>query len=198
MSVKHLTAEQYLNMEDAGFGPGKLSKYFSFEEMCRSEIARRNNINNYPTEDRIVRSMESLCRTTLDLVREKVGRLYMLSGYRSPFVNKKVGSNDLSLHPHGMAGDVLSYNMTVWQLFQRALEIKYLPFHEIIFEFASWIHIGYRNWKDAGNIKIIVFDKRIEKNPPVIKETYTRLQYDAGIVEERLKELGYLTGPEKV
>jgi len=192
MAPRHLTTQQYLNKEDAGYGSGYLSQFFTFEEMCESQYAIRNGIYNYPSDDQHIVNMENLTRVLLDPIRVMANSpIYISSGYRQPIVNKNVGGGDTSLHLFGMAADIKSYEFSVRELFQLILAIKYLRFHEIVFEYGSWIHVGLRGWKDGEHIKIIVRDKRVKKNLPIVKETFTRLQYDAGIVDDRLNELGY-------
>ncbi len=86
----------------------QLSTHFSLSEMIVSGTAKRLGIDNTPPPD--VR--KNLVRLTAELekVRTLTGKpLKVLSGYRSPKVNKAVGGSEKSYHMQGCAADGITH-----------------------------------------------------------------------------------------
>ncbi len=82
----------------------QLSTHFSLKEMIVSGTAKRLGIDNTPPPD----VQRNLVRLTAELekVRTLTGKpLKVLSGYRSPKVNKAVGGSAKSYHMQGCAAD---------------------------------------------------------------------------------------------
>lgn len=79
----------------------KLTKHFTYEEMCKTKYGIPNPLTN---EAKI--NLVYLCRK-LETVRSKVGYpLIITSGYRCPEVNKKADGKTNSLHLVGRACDI--------------------------------------------------------------------------------------------
>ena len=73
-------------------------KYFTIDELCRSDKARQMGINNTPTDD-IIDSLSDLVENVLDPAREKFGLpITVNSGYRCPELNKAVDGVAASQH----------------------------------------------------------------------------------------------------
>ena len=86
-----------------------MSKYFTLQEMLRSETALRKKIDNSPSFE-IVRNLERLAEF-LDQLREAWGSgIRVSSGYRCPQLNLAVGGVTNSAHQYGNAVDMVPVN----------------------------------------------------------------------------------------
>lgn len=120
-----------------------MSKYFSMEEMTRSQTAVRLKIDNTPntTQKRdLLRLMDYL-----DGIREKFGEpIHVTSGFRSWGVNKVAGGVKNSQHLAGQAADiVVGGTKTLRDLFD--LIHEHGGFHQLIWEQtpkSKWIHVS--------------------------------------------------------
>lgn len=125
-------------------------KYFSFQEMERSDTAVRYAIDNSIPEN-LKNNVARLVDNVLDPLREAWGRpLAVSSGYRCPALNKAVGGSATSHHMKGMAADITTGNkVDNRRLFQLIINLK-LPFTQLIDERDfSWVHVSY----DPENVK---------------------------------------------
>ncbi|MBP5498425.1 MAG: DUF882 domain-containing protein [Muribaculaceae bacterium] len=121
-------------------------KYFTFEELTRSETAKARGIDNSPTPE-IKANLEMLVDKVLDPLRERWGApIIVTSGYRCPSLNKAVGGAKSSQHMKGEAADIKaksgcrSDNIRLFKLIKSAG----LPFDQLIDEKNySWIHVSY-------------------------------------------------------
>lgn len=126
-----------------------LSDYFSLEEFTASEMARARGIKNTPGDAEIA-NMKALCENVLVPLRRHFGNkaVKILSGYRSPALNKAVKGAPASQHISGQAADIRVIgvpNVTVW------LWIKdNTDFDQVIAEklsrydgAAGWVHVSY-------------------------------------------------------
>lgn len=125
-------------------------KYFTIDELTRSQTARERGIDNSPTPG-IKQNLERLVANVLDPLREAWGRpIVVTSGYRSPALNAAVGGAKGSHHMYGMAADITTGNVVDnRRLFQLILDLG-LPFTQLIDEKGfSWLHVSY----DPANLK---------------------------------------------
>lgn len=120
----------------------KLGKYFTLEEMTRSQTAARRGLPNQPTAKQL-ESLKALVRNVLDPLREALGRpVNINSGFRSEAVNKAVGGSSSSQHRYGEAADIVVPGLTVEQVVARIRSLN-LPFDQLIDEFGSWVHVSH-------------------------------------------------------
>ena len=69
---------------------GKFSKYFTLEELVRSETATRQGITNKPSKAQEVQLRE-LCKYVLDPIREHFGEpIRVTSGYWCPKLSHNI------------------------------------------------------------------------------------------------------------
>ena len=128
---------------------GPLSEYFTWTEVWHSETAERHGIDNTPPAH-LLPAIERTARK-LDRVRRLLGRPVLVSSwYRSPALNRLIGSRDTSQHLLGVAVDVRSPGYgsprTVWE-FLRALR-RDLDIDQLILEFphrpsGGWVHLSF-------------------------------------------------------
>ena len=94
----------------------------------------------------VKKSMNLLVEKVLDPLREKVGKIRVNSGYRTPEHNAKVGGSITSQHIKGEATDIYSLEKNIDDVF--ALIIREFKYDQVILEKnnagARWIHISYK------------------------------------------------------
>lgn len=124
-------------------------KYFTLQELTRSDTADRLGIDNTP-DAAVVEHLETLVAQLLDPLREAFGRpIIVTSGYRCLELNTAVGGSPTSAHLQGYAADLVPKDGDV----QRFLEFTYFwllrtgtPYDQLIAETSSkgakWMHIG--------------------------------------------------------
>lgn len=123
-------------------------KYFTFEELTASAIAKRKGINNSPTP-KAKANLEQLVDKILDPLRESYGKpIVVSSGYRCPELNRVVGGVSNSQHVTGEAADIRTLSdkpKDNKKLFDLIIELK-LPYDQVIDEYGyNWIHVSYSN-----------------------------------------------------
>lgn len=129
----------------------QLTNNFSLAEMCKSETALRQNIDNTP-DDEVIANLKRLCEEVLQPVRDHYGKgVKVNSGYRSLAVNAAVGGVQgakPSDHTLGMAADIEIPGVPNHEL---ALFIQdNLNYTQLILEFytigvpdSGWVHVSY-------------------------------------------------------
>ena len=136
-------------------------KYFTIEELCASDTARRKGIDNTPNADARLR-MQTLIEQLLDPIRAAWGGpITVNSGYRSPELNKKVGGVSNSQHLKGEAADITvgsqEANKRLFDLIVRLREDGRIAFDQLIDESNySWLHISF---KATGNRNQVLHKK---------------------------------------
>lgn len=126
-----------------------LSEHFTLAEMLRSGTAIRYNIENNPTE-RDIENLRSLCRTVLEPLRRRYGRIIITSGFRCPELNARVGGSPQSQHMRGEAVDIHVSCPEIAQKFAQFI-ISFTDFDQLIFEPAvaggnkrpHWLHVSH-------------------------------------------------------
>ena len=124
-----------------------MGKYFTIEELSRSETAIKENINNTPNAEQIA-NLNALIDNVLDPLRHAYGKpLIVNSGFRCDKLNKLVGGVKNSHHrcENGYAAaDITTRNKRENKVvFDLAQQLN-LPYCELGNESNySWIHISY-------------------------------------------------------
>jgi len=124
----------------------QLSKFFTLEEMTRSDTATRLGISNQP-DAAATANLRALCDSVLDPLREFIKcSITVSSGYRGPELNARIGGATKSQHQEGKAADIQSAHMSVLDLFKAVIERK-LPYDQVIFEAKNantkWVHVSH-------------------------------------------------------
>lgn len=120
-------------------------KYFTLEELLKSDTGKRRGIDNFPTFE-IVEHLNELA-LFLDGIRQAWGSgIRINSGYRSAVLNVAVGGVPTSVHKIGYAADLYPVNGK-FEEFKRFI-IGYLKdkrFDQCILESKAgrqWVHLG--------------------------------------------------------
>lgn len=140
----------------------KKYRYFELDEFIRSSVAKKKNIENFPTFE-YVDNLNELVETILDPLRAAYGMpITISSGYRCEKLNKAVGGVASSVHMKGLAADLTvggSFNKFKQFVVDWAKK-NHIRFDQILLEKSGntqWIHIGLRNnaGQQRGEIKVM-------------------------------------------
>ena len=123
-------------------------KYFTIQELCKSETATKRGIENKPGLMEQA-NMINLVEHILDPLREAYGKPIMVnSGYRSAALNKAIGGAISSQHMKGQAADITAGSRKENQkLFDLVVKLG-LPYDQLIFEKGDkregpdWVHVS--------------------------------------------------------
>lgn len=121
----------------------RLSDHFSLAEMTHSATAARKGIVNV-APPAIVDTL-ILTADRMEKVRALLGDkpITVLSGYRSPAVNKAVGGSKTSAHMTGHAVDFICPRFGTPAQVAAHLAKHLTGFDQIIEEFGEWVHVGF-------------------------------------------------------
>ncbi len=130
----------------------KLSKNFRLEELTASCTAANKGIDNVPGGEEI-RNLRVLCEEVLQPARDKVGAIFVSSGFRSAALNRLIGGSKNSQHCKGQAADVRCRDNAALFEFIR----EHLPFDQLIWEFGDdvqpqWVHVSFSRTKNRGQV----------------------------------------------
>ena len=121
----------------------KLSDHYYLYELCYSDTAQKNNIENVPSESEI-ENLKLLCKNVLEPVYKKFGKPRITSGYRNPILNKLVKGVDNSEHMYGMAADIVVPSISV-DLLAKWIS-QNCVYRQLIIErvgSSKWVHVSY-------------------------------------------------------
>lgn len=144
----------------------QLSKNFWLSELVKSDTAERNNIDNWPTEQRIVDNLTLVTKHVLQPARDyfKVS-IRPNSGFRCLILNRLLKSKDTSQHLKGEAVDfevpgTSTYDLAVWVR-------DNLDFDQLILEMfnpeildSGWVHCSYVSSDRNRKSIITIFSRR--------------------------------------
>lgn len=137
-------------------------KYFTMEELIRSDTARAKGIDNTPTPEHVQHLIETVERMVDPLrdrwavvcANEQLGtpQIRVSSGYRSPALNRAVGGSSTSAHVLGYALDLVPLNGQLRRFKEVCRDfLRGKKFDQMISEdedssgIPKWIHLGYKN-----------------------------------------------------
>jgi len=120
-------------------GMTSLSENFTLEELARTCTGAPNE-----PDDRAREKLLYLANFILQPIRDRWGKLYINSGYRSPAVNQRVGGSDTSQHCDGEAADLITLEAPLQNVYRWIVEDSRLAFGQCIFELRAtdWIHVS--------------------------------------------------------
>lgn len=118
-----------------------LSRHFTLAEATFSETAARRNLDNTPDGPTI--EVMKLAAAELEKVRKLLGvYVNIKSWYRSPEVNKAIGSGSTSAHIKGWAIDFVAPKFGDARKVAQAIADSALSFDQLIYE-GTWVHISF-------------------------------------------------------
>lgn len=128
----------------------QLSAHFSLAEATLSQTAARLGLENDP-DLTVVRNMKHAA-LSMELVRLELGGLpiNINSWYRSPEVNKAVGSKPTSAHVTGFAIDFTCPKYGSPRKIVEAIKASNIQYQQLILEFpdnGGWCHIAFNGMK---------------------------------------------------
>ena len=130
----------------------KLSKNFTLAELTRTSAP----YENYPqVKERI--ALKQLVDNVLQPLRDLYGKpIKVNSGYRSPLVNKHVGSKSKnSQHTKGEAADITGGNREENKILFELIRDNLL-FDQLINEYDySWVHVSYKSEKEKNRKQLL-------------------------------------------
>lgn len=131
-------------------------KYFTLYELCKSDTAKKQNIDNFPTWE-VADNLKELVINVLDPLREMYGKPIIInSGYRSKTLNKAVKGSNTSDHMSGRAADIdagsIEENKKLFDYIKDNFEFDQLIDEKNL----SWVHVSFRK---NNNRKQILYTK---------------------------------------
>lgn len=124
-----------------------ISRYFSWDEAVRSDVATRKGLDNTPSEEVKATIMETALAA--DRLRDLLGHpIHVNSWYRSPKVNAAIGGAKLSAHMEGSAIDLTCPLFGPPAKIIEELRKSEIPFRKAIVEFPNsptggWAHVDF-------------------------------------------------------
>lgn len=121
----------------------KISRYFDWAEVIKSEAAERFRLDNSVPAELISEVKKTAMR--MDSVREVLGNPVLVSSwYRCPAVNRNVGGSKFSQHLKGQAVDFTCPSFgTPYEVCLELEKFKEeLGIDQLIYEI-SWVHISF-------------------------------------------------------
>ena len=136
-----------------------LTPHFTLEELYASETAARHGIDNTPPKE-VIDNLRRLA-FTLEEVRTILGNrpIHVTSAYRSPEVNRLVGSKPTSDHIHGLAADFVCPSFGISDYVVRAILASSIPFKQVIREFDHWTHLSIPAQEEEAKRQALIIDK---------------------------------------
>lgn len=137
----------------------QLSKDFTLEELTATDTGAVNIPSDIQK-----RKLLYLAQYLLHPIRNRFGRLKVNSGFRSDFVNEKVGGTSGSQHTEGEAADFTPLEAELVEVFKWCREN--LSFGQLIFEHrgaAWWIHISLPRL-DKPNMMVMKYENGLYTN----------------------------------
>lgn len=127
----------------------QLSKNFTLEELCFSQLAKDSGVSNIPDSDDVINNLTLLCEKVLQPVRDYYGKPVKInSGYRNETVNVLARGSNRSDHCHGYAADIEIASVPNAELAKWISDN--LKYSQVILEFytpgipdSGWVHVSY-------------------------------------------------------
>ena len=119
----------------------RLTAHFTLEELCHSDVALREGIDNKPPPE-VVANLVRLARL-LEKVRVVLKKpMRITSGYRSPALNARIGGSSKSAHMDGRAADFIRPAFGTPYVVAKKIASARLGFDQMIHEYGRWVHLA--------------------------------------------------------
>lgn len=135
----------------------QLTKNFDLDEFTESQTAARKGIDQTPSAA-VLKNLRVLAEG-LEMVRDVLDNkpIKITSGYRSPTLNKAIGSAPTSDHPLGYAADFKCPAFGTPREIVLAIKDSGIKFGQLILEFDSWVHISFN---PKFNKQVLIIDRK--------------------------------------
>lgn len=124
----------------------ELSPHFTLEELTHSDVAVRKGLDNTPPPPIVARLINTAQRMEGVRVALRGLAIKVLSGYRSPAVNKAVGGSAVSAHCDGDAVDFICPSFGDPKACALALIAAGIEYDQLIYE-GTWVHTSFAEKK---------------------------------------------------
>lgn len=132
----------------------RLTTHFTLEELCVSEVALREGIDNTPPPE-VVANLLRLARL-LEKVRAVLKKpMRITSGYRSPALNARIGGSAKSAHMDGRAADFICPQFGTPYAVAKKIATARLGFDQMIHEYGRWVHIAVPRAKQRADRELL-------------------------------------------
>lgn len=122
-----------------------LTNNFRLREFTKSAVAESHGIVNTVINNTTLNSIIQLCENVLQPLRDNLGPVTILSGYRCEALNKMVGGAELSQHLKGEAADISVPGYPAGKLYVYIRDN--LQYDQLIWETSrtglSWVHVTW-------------------------------------------------------
>jgi len=125
----------------------QLSPNFTLAELCKSQTAIRQGIDNMADADSIFH-LRNLCEHVLQPVRNNFGPVVVNSGFRSKALTDVIGGSSRSQHCRGLAADIECPALSNYELASWIEEN--CDFDQLILEGytsgsprSGWVHVSF-------------------------------------------------------
>lgn len=122
-----------------------MKNYFTVEELCRSDVARKNGIINTPGMKEL-HNLERITIPHMNIIREFLGcPIVVNSGFRCQELNRKVKGVYNSKHLEGLALDGTPIGISVIEAWEKIKNSKYASLLDqcILYRKKNFIHFGF-------------------------------------------------------
>lgn len=156
----------------------KLAFNFTLEEFVKDPVALRMGIDNTPN-DEAVANIEALAKNVLQPLRDHLGPMYIVSGYRSAKLNEALNGDADSPHLTGKAADiecpgVPTFDLADWinerLIFDQVIVEQYTPG---VLD-SGWVQVSYNKESRSANRRQVFTRVRKEDGTTELKEGLVR------------------------
>lgn len=145
----------------------QVTQNFKLSELLYSGTAVRLGLKNIPNDEQLNHlraAATGLFQKVRDVLNEPI---QINSGFRSFEVNKAVGGSQTSAHCNGYAIDFVCPKFgtprTIAEHLASELPKLGIQFDQIILEFDSWVHIGFKNQSGQQRGQVLTAKKIAQK-----------------------------------
>lgn len=130
----------------------QLTEHFSLEELTATSV---RGVDNTPGPQELLNL--GYTARGMELVRTLLNQAISInSGYRSPAVNKAVGSKaKKSQHMEGRAVDFICPKFGTPREIVEAIKASDIKYDQLILEFDSWVHISFVEENSRKEVLVI-------------------------------------------
>lgn len=130
----------------------RLSEHYMLSHFTFSEYAERHGIDNTPPES-VINNLREVAYA-LEEIQRGTGYYvpHILSGYRCPELNKRIGGSKNSAHMKGLAVDFCCPGYGSALKVCKLAASGILKFDQVIWEYLSWCHLSVRPGRNRSMI----------------------------------------------